>query len=203
MLTRRGQVISRMHAILIMVAITSGVVALLGSNGAGANSPHWYQIELETDETDEYHWAVGAKGLKGKPLGKICALVSLIAPAAPDAPYLEGRDSVQCGTLAEPRDWVSGNTSFGSGDSRLVVFTGLYRPIVRKVAFLLGGAERRVFLPRMAKVDNRQVRGIPRFRYFVAPLKGETCIRKVTLFDGKGEVIHRESEPPCRNGGNI
>lgn len=180
---------------MLMVGATHGAI--------GANARTWYPITLETGETDGYQWAVGAKLPQHKPLGEICAMVSLLEPYEPDSPELEGRDSVMCGRLVKTTDSVTGNSSFGSGESRLIVFTALFRPAVRKVAFRIDGMGTRVFRPRIARVPNRQSRGIPRFRYFAASFRGETCIRKVTLFNGSGDVIYSESRPSCGGSGNL
>jgi hypothetical protein len=199
-----NQINSRTQAIFFAFLVVFEVLLLAGSHDASsASGGRWHPITLETDETDGYQWAVGAKVPQHKPLGEICAMISLVELPQPDAPYVEGRDSVSCGSLTTPSDSVSVSSSFGSGDSRRVVLAVLYRPIVRKVVFLLGEGERKVFRPSIARVPGRQVRGIPRFRYFAALFKGETCLRKVTVFNGNGQVIYRESEPSCHDGGNL
>lgn len=191
---------SRRAAALVSALVAVGIVTLGGAYDAtGAGAGRWYEINLEAGEVDGYGWAAGAKGPKREPLDEICATVSVVEPLRPDAPYAEGSDSVVCGSLSRPMDWVAAESGFGSGDSSLMVLTVLYRPVVRKATFLLGTGERRVFSPRMAKVRNRQARGIPGFRYVVAPFRGETCIRKVTLFDRKGVIIDSAAWQSCND----
>lgn len=189
---------------MLTALIAALMLSSIGSDGAtGATKDRWYQVGLDTGETDRYRWAVGAKGPKHEPLNKICALASLTEPPQEDKPFVEGTDAVTCGSLATPMDSLAASPAFGSGDSRLVLLAVLYRPTVREVAFLLDTGERKVFQSRMVDVPNRRARGIPRFRYLVAPFQGETCIRKVTLFDGNGKAIYSEARPSCRDGGNL
>lgn len=202
MRAKQRQVGAGAKAMLATLLIALGVMALAGYEGASAGGDRWYKVTLEAGEVDGYQWAFGAKGPKGVPLGRICALTYMVEPAEPDAPYVEGSESVNCGALRSPLESVSGSSAFGSGESRVAIFTGLYRLAVRKVVFVLSRGERRVFLPRIAKVADRRARGIPRFRYFVAPFTGKTCIRRVTLLDGEGAVINSERRSPCHSGGN-
>jgi hypothetical protein len=197
---RQNTVATARVSVALIVAVM--LVSVLSHSIAGA-APSWYQARLETGETDEYKWSVGAKGPKNAPLNEICALASLLEPPRDEDSFVEGRDSVGCGSLSTREDSVAVSPAFGSGQSRLVLLAVLYRPAVRKVVFVLGSGERRVFRPRMATVTNQRARGIPNFRYLVAPFKGETCIRKVTLIDGKEAVIDREPRPDCRDGGNL
>jgi hypothetical protein len=103
-------------------------------------------------------------------------------------------------------DSVTGSSSLGSGESRMTIFIALYRLAVRKVVFSIegmSGTSTKTFRPHVAKVPNGQSRGIPKFRYFAAPFKGEICVRKVTLLDGSGGVIYSEPRPACPDGGNL
>jgi hypothetical protein len=202
---RQNHTSRRTQAVLFALVVLAGMVFWIGSQSASrANSGgRWLPITLETGTVDGYQWAMGAKLRQHEPLGAICAIVYMREPVSSDAAYVEGTESVGCGNLERPMDSVVESASFGSGDSRLAILTALYRPVVRKAVFLLGEGRRKVFHPRIAKVPKRTARGIPRFRYFVAPFKGETCIRKITLFDGDDHVIYRESSAPCRAEGNL
>lgn len=184
----------RAFRLRVVLLFFVGLIALAGSQDAmSANSGRWYQVVLETGEINGYQWAVGAKGLKHEPLDEICVRVSLLEPITPDAPFVEGSDSVGCSSLMKPTDSVAESASFGAKDSRMVIFAVLYRPTVRKVIFFLGGGKRMVFRPRIAKVPNGEAQGIPKFRYLITPFKSKTCIRKVTLFDGSGKAISLKS----------
>ncbi len=170
---------------------------------ADATKGKWFQVTLETGETEEFKWAVGAKGPGHEPLGRICALASLVEPPQENQPFVEGNDAVGCGSLSTSKDSVAASPAFGSGDSRLAILATLFRPAVRKVSFVLDTGEERVLRTRMGKIPNRSARGVPRFRYLTVPFKGPACIRKVTLFDGNDRVIFREARPPCPDGGNV
>jgi len=189
----------------IATAATFGVLSVLSSSAVwGSNSGPWYQVTVEQGESRGYHWAIGVKGPKHEPLREICALVSITEPSQDDAAYVEGRSSTDCGGLLHAGDSVSGSVAFGVGSSRLTVLTTLYRPIVRKVTFILDTGERRVYLPRTPDILARTKRGIPVFRYLVASFDGEVCIRRVTIFDGKRRVLGKVVNPPCSTGeGNV
>lgn len=169
-----------------------------------AGKAGWFQIILEQGEVSGYHWAVGVKGPKHVQLSQVCAELSMVEPPQDDAPYVEERDATDCSWLKQPADSVFGTESFGSGQSRVAVYEAVYRPIVRKVTFVLDTGERKVFLPRVPEISHRSARGIPAFRYFAAPFEGETCIRRVATFDRAGKVVSNEARPPCPAGtGNL
>lgn len=191
--------------------ITWGVVAAIGlllwtgsPNALGdATKGRWYQLTLETGETEGYKWAVGAKGPKHEPLDRICALASLIEPPQEDQPFVEGNDAAGCGNLSTSMDSVAASPALGSGASRMTILATLFRPAVREVSLVLDTDERLVLRTHMGKVANRSARGVPPFRYLAIPFKGPTCIRKVTLIDGNDKVISHEARPPCPDGGNV
>jgi hypothetical protein len=191
--------------LLIAGVVGSGVLGLgAASVAAGGSRAHWYQTTLERGEINGYHWAVGAKGPKHKPLNEVCAEISMLEPAQEDALYVEGSDSTDCGRLDRPVDSISSTDSFGSGKERVSVLELIYRPIVRKVVFVLSTGERKAFLPRAPQIAHRSSRGIPVFRYAVFPFEGEVCVRRVTTVDGHEEVISSEARPPCPSGsGNL
>jgi hypothetical protein len=180
------------------------LVFLVSPAVAGTGKARWFQVTLERGETKGYRWAVGAKGPKSEPLGRICTQLSMVEPPQEDVPYVEGSDSTECGRLKTPTDSISGTDSFGSGQSRVTVLEVVYRPIVRKVTLILATGERRVFRPSTPQIPNRVDRGIPVFRYLVSPFEGETCIRRVATFDGSGGIVSNEVSPPCPSGtGNL
>lgn len=205
MITRAGRQGVNDKWVAILIAIAGALaLSLLVSPGAAGSKVSWFHAMLKRGETKGYHWAVGVKGRKHEPLSEICAQISMVEPPRDDAPYVEGRDATDCGRLRQPSDSVSSTDSFGSGVSRVAVLEVVYRPIVRKVTFILATGERRVFRPHPPDVPNRAARGIPIFRYLVAPLEGETCIRRVATFDGRGRVVSNEARPRCPAGaGNL
>jgi hypothetical protein len=187
----------------IFVVTMAMVVLAASENANGDGGTRWYQVGLATGEVEGYQWAVGAKGMKHEPLAEICALASLTEPPNDGVDFVEGTDATICGKLMTPMESVVASPAFGSGESRLVILAAIYRPIVRRVTFFLNTGGRRVFQTRLAKVPNRRAKGIPRFRYLVAPFKGETCVRKISTFDGNGNLVHDELRPSCRQGGNL
>jgi hypothetical protein len=193
------------RAIACLVATTVLVLSLLGSHAAaGSNKGRWFEVSLEQGKTKGYHWAVGAKGQKHLPLSKICAQISMVEPLRDDVPYAEGRDATDCSQLKWPSDSVASSVSFRSGPSRVTILELLYRPVVRKVTFILDTGERRVFRPKVPRIPDRSARGIPVFRYLVAPFIGSTCIRRITTFDERDGVIHNEARPACQGAsGNV
>ena len=190
---------------VVAVATTLGLLGALSANVVeGSSSGRWYQAALDQGETRSYHWTAGVKGPKYEPLKEICAQVGMVEPLKDDSIYAEGREATDCGSLLSARDSVAPSVAFGSGASKLTVLATLYRPKVRKVTFVLSTGERRVYIPRMPKIPNQRMRGIPVFRYMVASLDGETCIRRVTTLDGKGGIVSNEGRPSCPAGkGNL
>ena len=186
MVAHSRKIVALIAAIVAIGALTVGGV----HHAEGAGNDPWYEINLEIGEVDGYGWAVGARGPEGRPLDRICAMVSVVEPLRPDAPYVEGNDSVVCGSLARPVRWVAADAGFGSGDSSLTVLSVLFRPAVDKAILVFSTGERKVLRPRMAKIRDRQARGIPRFRYLAVPFKGDGRLRKVMLFDGKGTALN-------------
>lgn len=186
----------------MLVAIASAVVlsVLVSPAAAGTGEVSWFHVEMERGEAKGYHWAVGAKGLKHQPLSKICTQISMVEPPRDDVPYFEGRDATDCGFLVRPSDSIASTDSLGSGMARVAVTEVFYRPIVRKVTFILATGERRVFRRRIPRIPNRVARGIPIFRYLVAPFEGEVCIRRVVTFDGRARLVSSEGRPPCPTG---
>lgn len=191
---------------VMLVAIAGALTlsVLVSQAAAGTSKDRWFQAALEQGEINGYHWAVGVKGPKDEPLSHICAQLSMVEPPQEDAPYVEGGSSTECGRLKRPVDAVSGTESFGSEASRVTVLEMVYRPIVRKVTFILATGERWVYRPDVPEIPNRAERGIPIFRYIVVPFEGEVCVRCVTTFDGKGRVLSNEGSPRCPAGsGNL
>jgi hypothetical protein len=201
---RKEEIGAKWTAVLFALAGCLALGLLFSHGAAASGKVGWFQIKLEQGEVNGYHWVVGAKGPKHRPLSRICAELSMVEPPQEGAPYVEGRDATNCSRLRPPIHSVFGTEAFGSGPSRVAVFEGLYRPIVRKVTFVLATGERRVFLPRVPKIPNQSARGIPSFRYFAAPFEGETCVRRVATFDGAGKIVSNEARPPCPGGtGNL
>lgn len=172
------------------------VMALWVSSVPSAAAPsgeRWYRASLDEGETQGFRWAVGANVPKHEPLNRICVLAGFLAPRDPDVPYAEGDNVSVCGSLTIPASSVTTTAALGQSGSRLVAT--LYRPVVRKVALLLGTGERKVVEPVAPRIPNRGRNGIPSFRYSVIVLNGGACIRQSTTFDRNGNVLGREGEP--------
>jgi hypothetical protein len=177
---------------------------LVVSQAFGSRPAGWFQANVAHGEIDGYQWAVGAKGPRGEPLAQICAQVSLLEPSQAGADVVEGRDSIDCGSVKRPEESVSSSESFGSGESRVTVLETVYQPVVNKVTFTLATGERRSYRPRLLQIPHQTVREIPLFRYIVVSLKGEACIRRIATFNGHGSIVSSEVRPPCPAGtGNL
>jgi hypothetical protein len=163
------------------------------SEAGDVGGSQWYKVTLEEGETQGFKWTVGAKGRAHVPLKEICVLTAFIAPPEPGVPYGEGDEGSVCGSAKKPTDSTSSGATLGStGTSLLAV---IYRPVVRKVTFLLSTGKRKVFRTQEPRLLDREKRGIPAFRYLVASFDGGACVRGITTFDGKGQVISKEGEP--------
>lgn len=166
-----------------------------------AKKERWYSVPLESGKTsDGYRWGVGAKGPKGEPWGEICTQVGMTEPPQPDKPFVESRDGSLCGDLRSPKEALIDASGFGEGASRVTVFAAIYRPIVRRVVFVFDSGERRMYLPRVPQISSRDSRGIPVFRYIADTFEGEQCARRITTFDGSGEVISNQTKSDCPGG---
>ena len=176
------------------MVLALGVFGAPSTSGAGeAGHGKWYKVTLEEGETHGFSWVVGAKGRTHEPLKEICVLAGIIAPPEPNVPYGEGSNVSVCGSAMKPAESVSANATLGSTGTSFL--TTIYRPVVRKVVFLLSTGKRKVFRPKEPRLPNREEVGIPAFRYLVASFDGGACVRGVTTFDVKGQVIAREGEP--------
>lgn len=174
--------------------VACGVFGVPNVSEAGdVGDGHWYTVTLEEGETQGFSWAVGAKGRAHKPLKEICVLTAFIAPPEPNVPYGEGDETSACGSVKKPTDSASVSATLGSTDTSFLA--AIYRPVVRKVAFLLSTGKRKVFRPKKPRLPNRKKMGIPAFRYLVASFDEGACVRSVTTFDGKSQVISKEREP--------
>jgi hypothetical protein len=182
---------------VLLCALALGVVSRAAANPDKAGKVSWFNVTLKRGEISGYHWAVGAKGQRNRPLRHMCAEVSMVEPPQEGTDYVEGGNSTECGRLEHPNDSVVGTESFGSGQSRVTVLEAVFRPVVRKVTFLLSTGERKTFLARVAQIPHRATKGIPTFRFVVFPFEGEACIRGVAMFDGKGRVVSRQVSAPC------
>jgi len=191
----RVRVRRALHSAVAALAVATFVLlAPQGSGGssAPASSGPWYRLALEQGEWQGYSWSVGASGPRHEPLREICALTSVLESFREGAPFIEGGDSQACGALPDATVSMALGETLVSGASTLSLNVVLYRPIVRKVAFILGTGERRIYMPRVPEIPNRSQRGIPVFRYVVASFEGEACVRRITTFDRRGGVIRSE-----------
>ena len=179
---------------LVISALTSVEADSEGREG-------WYHALVESGKTDGYDWGVNIKGPKHMPLKRVCEVAVRIAPYNPEIGYVESDETSLCGDLLRPSDSVSIAMPLGNSETGMTTLLAtVYRPIVREVAFVLSTGERQVYRPSPVNVPRRAARGIPMFRYLVALLDGESCIRRVTTLDGKGSVIDDEKRFACAIG---
>lgn len=176
-------------ALMLAVSISQAV--------AGSSKGHWFQANLARGEIEGYRWAVGAKGPKHEPLGQICAQISIVEPPRDDFPEVEGRDTTDCGQLRLATDVVSSTNSLESGKSGVSVLEAIYRPVVRKVRIVFASGEQELYRTSAPQLSNRVGRGIPKFRYVVAQFLAESCVRRITGFDGNGKTVSNRASPPC------
>jgi hypothetical protein len=182
------------HGMSIVAVLIAVLSYLALTEAASANGAKWYQVQLEQGESQGYRWGVGAKVPKGQPLKDICSQAVVIEPPKPDVPYVDSNDLTDCGKLLKPADSVVSSATISSEGSPSTFFVALYRPVVRKVSFLLSTGERKVFWPGVPQVPNRVAMGVPLFRYIVAWFQG-ACVRSTKTFDVSGKVIAQAGEP--------
>lgn len=196
----------RRGTIAIMLGFFAMAFSYLGGAPLSADADtskkaRWYSVSLAHGETSGgYRWGVGAKGPKHEPLKEICAMAGMIEPPEPDKPYVEGTDGALCGEIRSPKESMMETAGFGTGESSVTAFVAIYRPAVRKVTFVFDSGERRVYLPQVPQLPNRDERGIPVFRFIADTFEGEPCARRVTTFDGRGGVISHETKKDCPGG---
>jgi hypothetical protein len=172
------------------------LVGALPSVAAGASRSDWYRVALEHGETNGYLWSVSAAGPRHEPLREICAQIGTLEPVGEPELTFGGYSSL-CGDLFDATQSMDLAVGFGAGVSEITLLADLYRPAVRKVAFVIGTGERRVYYPAVPTISDRAARGIPVFRYLVTSFAGEFCIRRVTTFDKLGNVIRNQRDPIC------
>lgn len=195
---------SKMKCLLSVLVVSIGLTTALLSSNASGSGDRWYQVGLTKGETSGgYRWAVGAKGRKDEALKEICTSASMVEPLQDDLQIAEGEDATDCGSLRHPTDSVSSTVSFETGTRRVSVLVIAYRPIIRKVTFVLATGERKVYRPLTPHIPERVDQGIPVFRYMAASFEGETCVRRIITFDGRGEVVGGGTKPPCAHRGNV
>lgn len=181
-----------MWAVVIFV-----LAGALPSVAAGASRSDWYRVELEHGEANGYLWSVSAAGPRHQPLREICGQISSLEPPQGDPELTFGDHFSLCGDLFDATQSNDLAAGFGSGVSEITLLADLYRPAVRKVAFVTDTGERRVYFPAVPAIPDRTARGIPVFRYLVTSFVGEFCIRRVTTFDKLGNVIRNQRDPIC------
>lgn len=168
------------------------------SRGEAQRTDAWYRVLLEKGEVNGYRWAVGASGPRDEPLKQMCELVSEVAPFDPDLEYAEGGEMKLCGELLSPAESISVGLDLGSSESSTTLRATIYRPIVRKVVFVRGTGDRKVYRTKAPRIAGRKAKGIPRFRYLAALFDEESCIQRIITYDPSGAVIKNEkAEPGC------
>jgi hypothetical protein len=181
-----------------VAALLTGLVIATSLAMAGQSREQWFQVGTAHGNVEGYRWSAGAKGLKDRPLGKICAELSMVEPPRKDVPYVEGQSSTDCGELSNISSLVETNLSYGSGNSEVSVLQILYRPGVRRVRIVLGSGRRMSFRAHIFPTPSSVWDGVPAFRYVVVPLKsGESCVRRIVAFDGRGRIASKRNSPPC------
>lgn len=157
----------------------------------------WSTVFLKRGKVQDYKWAISARLPKNKPLGPMCETSARFLPR-PELEEVEVNESTLCGKLNTPSDSVSISTIFKSEESETTLLATLYRPVVRKVVFVLSNGEQRSYPARVPQIPNHAARGIPMFRYLVGVFSEEECLRKTITYDAHNKVIKQEhSEASC------
>lgn len=161
-----------------------------------------FRISLTGGKLHGFQWGLGATGSTEKPLRKVCAVVSEIAPPQPGTDVVEGSETSSCGSLREATDAITLSTVFGTDESgRTLLRTSLYPRDVHRVTFVLAGGEEATYRAKGIKVKNRKAKGIPFFRYLVAQFRDEACIQRAVIYNGQGRVVETEKgDKPCPRG---
>jgi hypothetical protein len=190
----------RLWICLLTWAVLVYFCVLVPDTFGSGRQDRWFDVSLEHGETASgYVWGAGARVRKGSHLTDVCATLSLTEPQREDAPYVEGTDATDCGSVRRSVESVVSSVSMGQSASSVSVVEALYRPIVRKVRLELSTGEKKVFLPRVPMLAPGGKRVVPMFRYLVLPLEGQVCIRRILSFDGGGRLINRESPEEGRS----
>jgi hypothetical protein len=168
------------------------------ASAAGNPRHDWYQVDLQSGETNGVRWSVGAKGQKDEPLKRICVLAAMVEkPQEDNAPYVEGEDGADCGRLLEQTDSVSTSVSLTAGDELSTVIASAYRPVVQKVVAVWSDGARSSYGASMPSQTDRKRRGVPRFKFVVIPFEGGGCITRLIAFDASGTALSKDVRPPC------
>jgi len=183
-------------AVLALVCFCILVPDSFGSGG----QDRWLNVSLEHGETASgYAWATGARIRKGSKLTDVCTAISVTEPQQDDAPYVEGIDAADCGSLRHPAETVVSFLPMGRNAFSVGVVEALYRPVVRKVRVDLSTGEKKVFLPRAVRLSRGDKGVVPIFRYLVLTLEGQICIRRMLSYDHGGRLIEQEKPEGSRS----
>lgn len=180
-----------------VAAALSFLGGLTTNDSLATDRGSWSRVFLDKGKIQDYGWAVGARLPKDKALGQICETSTHFLPR-PEFDEVEVDESTLCGKLTKPGDSVSISTIFKSEESDTTLLATLYRPVVRKIVFVLSNGEQRIYPARVPKIPNHAARGIPMFRYIVGVFNQEECLRKTITYNGQNKVIKEEkAEASC------
>ena len=184
-------VMARCAVILGITMCGLGSIAgLAQSEGSSAN---WFRISLNGGKLNGVKWGLSATGLKERPLKRVCAVMTEVAPPEPGTEFAEGSETTSCGRLLQATDSITLSSDFPSDNSDATELRAtLYPKDVRKVTFILADGQRSTIRARGINVKSRKIKGIPFFRYLVARFSAGACVEQVVSYDRAGRVIHRE-----------
>ena len=191
-----GRCASIAGVLLCGLGLFAGLAESKGSSSSG------FRVSLEGGKLHGFQWGLGATGSKKRPLRKVCAVVSEVAPPQPGTDFVEGSETSSCGSLWEVTDAITVSTVFGTDESgKTLLRTSLYPKDVHRVTFVLAGGEEATYRAKGIKVKNRKAKGIPFFRYLVAQFSDEACIQRAVIYNGHGRVVETEKgDKPCPRG---
>lgn len=183
-------------AFSVLIAVAAIVSATPLYSHAEGKGSSWYRVPLKSGEADGgYQWSASATGPKGHSLRRICVHLSIAEPSREGLP-VEGEESAGCGRLKGPKDSVSASGVYGSGESATKILGVAYRPIVRKVVLELSSG-RQVYFPTIPIALSRTRHNVPMFRYIVAFLDKNECLRRITTYGESETVIAVDRETQC------
>jgi hypothetical protein len=183
--------LARFASISGIILCGLGLFAGLAQSQSSASSG--FRIFLTGGKLHGFQWGLAATGSKERPMRKICAGLSEVAPPQPGTEFVETSETSSCGSLREVTDSITLSSEFGTDESgKILLRTSLYPNDVHRVTFVLAGGEEVTYRAKGIEVKNRKAKGIPFFRYLAAQFSAEACIQRIVSYDGRGRVIKRE-----------
>jgi hypothetical protein len=181
------------RCVVISGIILCGLGVFAGLAQSRDSSSDRFRVSLARGELNGVKWGLSATGPKAKPLKKMCAVMTEIAPPEPGTEFAEGSETASCGHLLRADDSITLSSEFRSDDSDATVLrASLYPKNVQMVTLVFAGGQRSTLRARGVKVKNRKTEGVPFFRYLVARFSSGECLQQIISYDSSKRVINKE-----------